>query len=489
MLKIKDLLEFTSLNNSYLVSGFGGIFNIIKGIEILEEPFPKIKKYLKPGSFCLTTFWSMKDDKDNRIRLVEYMAKNNCAGIGIMPKLNLNNCIDEEIINLGNQYNLPVIYVSYETAWTNVISEYSIMSNYNISSLSDLNISNILNLFSEYYSDRDASMFCEKIGCMLNVPIVLCTNTAYSYKMTGADTALLIAKVQEIITKNLEPVPMLSFVMEVSRDIFAIVFLGNRAMIAANVTSDMMDSKSVKLFHKIGPDIVKLLDSDCAVNFIEKRSYIEEHFMRMPFYYGILLFDEWKELSNRNKSKYYILERNRYLKYYVVIFRDEFISPERNVYDIYNEILSEHDPSLFIFSMQSFYYADIKNEIQSVKQMLNSLIYIRGIISADEMALLYMLSCSPISSLDRHISRKIQEFFKKEDYDEDLLQTFRLYIILRNINNIAKMLGIHPNSVKYRINKIIQTYKDTYKRGGELPIMRMLLCLENKLVEKGGSYD
>lgn len=489
MLKIKDLLEFTSLNNSYLVAGFGGIFNMIKGIEILEEPYPNAKKYMLPGSFCLTTFWNMKDDKENRIKLVEYMGKNNCAGIGIMPKPNLDNCIDEEIINLGNQYNLPIIYVSYETAWINVISEYSIMNNYDISSVTDMDISAILSLFSEYYSEKSANLFCEKIGRILNLPIVLCTKTAYSYNMTGADTALLIARVQELITDNLEPVPVSSFVLKISRDRFAIVFLGNKAMIAASVTSDMMDTKSVSIFNKLGSDIVKLLDTDCVVNFIEKRPYIKDHFMNIPFYYAILLFDEWEELSDRNKNKYYILERNRHLKYYVVIFRDEFISSDRNVYDIYHKIISEYHPSLFIFSMQSFYYVDIKNEIQSIKQMLNSLIYIRGIISTDEMPLLYMLSCLPISSFERQVSRKIQGFFKKEDYDEDMLQTFRLYIIMRNVNNLAKMLGIHPNSVKYRINKIIQGYKDVYNRGGELPFTRMLLCLENKLIEQGGKYD
>lgn len=483
MLKVKDLLEFTSLDECYLVAGYAGILNVVKGIEVLEEPYPNVKKYLLPKSFFLTTFWNMKDDKENRIRLIEYMAKKNCAGIGIMAKSHLDNCIDEEIIDLGNQYDLPIIYISENTAWISVLSEFSVMNNIDIVSAADLDISTVLNIFSQYYSEKNANQFCERIGKILNLPLVLCTQTAYSYNMTGADVALLIARVQEIITYNMESVPVSSFVLKISRDKFAIVFFGNKAMAAVSVTSNMMDSKSVRQFHKLGPDIVKLLDIDCVVNFIEKRPCIKEHFSSMPFYYAIMMFDEWKELSESDKNRYYILERNRFLKYYVVIFRDEFDSSDKNIYDTYHEIYSEYHPSLFVFSMQSFYYVDIVNEIQSIKQMLNALIQIRGIISTDEMPLLYLLASLPSGHLNRMVSMKIQEYFS-EDFDEDILQTFRLHTTVRNINNLAKILGIHPNSVKYRINKITQGYEDKYHRGGEIPFMKMLFCLGDKLLKQ-----
>jgi len=70
MLKIVDLLKIPSLDKSYIVAGHNGIFNIIKKLEIMEEPYPSVLEFLLPNGFLLTNFWSMKNNKGSTLKFV-----------------------------------------------------------------------------------------------------------------------------------------------------------------------------------------------------------------------------------------------------------------------------------------------------------------------------------------------------------------------------------------------------------------------------------
>ena len=64
MLKVVDLLKMPSLGQSYIVAGHDGMFNVVKKLEIMEEPYPAVLEFLVPYEFMLTNFWSMKDNKE-----------------------------------------------------------------------------------------------------------------------------------------------------------------------------------------------------------------------------------------------------------------------------------------------------------------------------------------------------------------------------------------------------------------------------------------
>ena len=70
-------------------------------------------------------------------------------------------------------------------------------------------------------------------------------------------------------------------------------------------------------------------------------------------------------------------------------------------------------------------------------------------------------------------------------YEERLfLDTLRLYIVLRNIGDVATLLGIHANSVKYRIAKCLKYfgYKDTNVLG-DIPSVKLLILLETMALD------
>ena len=94
MLKVVDLLKMPSLGQSYIVAGHDGMFNVVKKLEIMEEPYPAVLEFLVPYEFMLTNFWSMKDNKEGRLQLVRSMIEKRCSGLGIMPGPHLNDVID-----------------------------------------------------------------------------------------------------------------------------------------------------------------------------------------------------------------------------------------------------------------------------------------------------------------------------------------------------------------------------------------------------------
>ena len=109
MLRVIDLLRLPSLSEAYVAAGGKGIFNVIHKFEVLEETYPSVVRFLTEHTVYLTNFWSLAEDKESRIRLIEEMISHHCAGIGIMPGVHLNNVIDPEILQLANEKSFPMM--------------------------------------------------------------------------------------------------------------------------------------------------------------------------------------------------------------------------------------------------------------------------------------------------------------------------------------------------------------------------------------------
>lgn len=90
MIRAIDILNLPSMREGYIAAGGNGAYRVIRRFEILEETYPAVVQYLDEGIFYLTSFWSLADNKENRIHLIEAMIEHRCAGIGIMPGSYLN---------------------------------------------------------------------------------------------------------------------------------------------------------------------------------------------------------------------------------------------------------------------------------------------------------------------------------------------------------------------------------------------------------------
>ena len=480
MLKIIDFLKLPSLGQSYMVAGYDGIFNVIKKLEIMEEPYPSVLPYLVPSGFMLTNFWSMKEDKEGRYKLVKSMIDHRCAGFGIMPWPHLNDIVDDEIVELANKHGFPIIYISSNCRWGNIISEYGVLAYSDMSSSLDSRMGDALSIFAEFHDDSNIGRFCRNIGKFLDLPVIMSTNTVYSSDSGDINVAVLIAKIQAVCQQSRSS--LTSPISIRFDDIhLALVYFGKRSLVAACIPNSTLNSQALQLFHKIAPTAVKELDKFCANSYNEWNHPAINNLDDTPMFYLLIKRKDVENVEKKLDYKYIIYEKNQFFHYCILLIPNQF-KKLNEVYSVLQELFFLLKPDLFIFSKQSFSKRELLNEIEPLKYAVNTLSYLQGIYSSDELPLLYILSYVPYEYKSHLFPSFANEKLREEE--KMFMDTLRLYLVIHTISDVASLLGIHGNSVKYRIRKALKYFG--YKGEtvlGEVPYIKLLMQLEFLIID------
>lgn len=480
MLKIIDFLKLPSLGQSYMVAGYDGIFNVIKKLEIMEEPYPFVLQYLLPNGFMLTNFWSMKEDKEGRYQLIKAMIDHRCAGFGIMPWPHLNDVIDDEIIELANKHAFPIIYISSNCRWGNIISEYGVLAYSDMSSSLDSRMGDVLSIFAEFHEDSNIGKFCRNIGKFLDLPVIMSTNTVYSSESHEINVALLMAKIQAVCQQSRSTLTSpISIRFQDSH--LALVYFGKRSLVVACIPNSMLNNQALQLFHKLAPTAVKELDKFCASSYNEWNHPAIHNLDDTPMFYALIKRKDLENIEKKLDYKYIIYEKNQFFQYFILLIPHQ-CERLNEAYAIFQELMFLLKPDLFIFSKQSYNKRELLNEIEPLKYAVNTLSYLKGIYSSDELPLLYILSYVPYE-YKSHLFPCFDNTKLKEE-EKVFMNTLRLYLAVRTISDVASLLGIHGNSVKYRIRKALKYFG--YKGEtvlGEIPYIKLLMQLEFIIID------
>ncbi|WP_434309941.1 PucR family transcriptional regulator ligand-binding domain-containing protein [Hominifimenecus sp. rT4P-3] len=451
MLKVVDLLKMPSLGQSYIVAGHNGMFNVVKKLEIMEEPYPGVLEFLVPYGFMLTNFWSMKDDKEGRLKLVRSMIEKRCAGIGIMPGPHLDDVIDPEIIELANQNGFPIIYVSSSVRWGNVISEYGVLTHSNIMSSLDAQLGEILNSFSDFHSEKNVGHFCREMEKLLGLPMIMSTDTVYSGDSGQINIALVISKIQAVCQESrttlVSPISI-----RLDDEYLIIVYFGKRSMVATYVSNSAWNQPALQIFHKIAPAVTKELDRMCAVPFYKKNSQMIANLGETQVFLALVKRENIQNVVKELDYHYLIYEQNTFFNYCILLIPHEF-KKINEIYPEYQKIIQTLSPDFFVFSSVPMDKKELQKEVEPLKYMVNTLSYLDGIYSLDELPLLYILSYAPFEHKSR-LFLNMKELDVKEE--KAFLDTLRLYTVIRNMSDVAGLLGLHTNSVKYRLGKALK---------------------------------
>ena len=135
-----------------------------------------------------------------------------------------------------------------------------------------------------------------------------------------------------------------------------------------------------------------------------------------------------------------------------------------------------------MFSQSKYNQRQVLQEVGHMKDLLHSLLYLKGIYSMDELPLIYIMSNMPYEYDARLFSAKTTagRLLMRSPF----LYTLRLYLVLRNITDVSKLMGIHVNSVKYRLTKALQYMGiDEDIPLNELPFVQLLVILEHFIAD------
>ncbi len=116
-------MELETINKMMrLVAGHGGLKNRITYVTIAEAP--DFYEWVSGGEFVLSTLYAFKDHPELRAPAYRALAKSGVAAIGIKTKRFFDE-IPADIIEIANEYNLPVFEIRRETWFREAIQAIS----------------------------------------------------------------------------------------------------------------------------------------------------------------------------------------------------------------------------------------------------------------------------------------------------------------------------------------------------------------------------
>ena len=479
MLKVVDLLKMPSLGQSYIVAGHDGMFNVVKKLEIMEEPYPAVLEFLVPYEFMLTNFWSMKDNKEGRLQLVRSMIEKRCSGLGIMPGPHLNDVIDPEIIELANRSGFAVVYVSSNVRWGNVISEYGVLTHSTMMPSFDAQLGEILNSFSDFHIEKNVGRFCRDLEKLLGLPMIMSTDTVYSGISGKVSVALVISKIQSVCQESRNTL-VSPISIRLDEENLIIVYFGKRSMVATYVSNTAWNQPALQMFHKIVPAITKELDRMCAIPFYKRNSQMIANLGEAQMFLVLLKRENIQNVAKELDYRYLVYEQNTFFNYCILLIPNEF-TKNSEIYPEYQKIIQKLSPDFFVFSSVPLDKKELQKEVEPLKYMVNTLSYLDGIYSLDELPLLYILSSAPFEYKNR-LFLNTEKLAAKEE--KAFLDTLRLYAVIRNMSDVAGLLGLHTNSVKYRLGKALKQLGYSEENVlGDMYRIKLLIQLELIVLE------
>lgn len=482
MIKVVELLRLPSLKEGYIAAGGNGIYNVIRRFEILEETYPSVVRFLSEGIFYVTNFWSLANDKESRIRLIEEMIEHRCAGIGIMPGAHLDNEIDQEILELANENKFPVLYIPQTVRWGNLLAEYSVVSNNSFDLRERSWLDMALDSFVDFHISRDPGVLCQKISEILHLPVVISAVTVYSHGTEGINVAILISRIQNI-RKSGRAILLSPLLVRVDNSRVALVYLGAGSMIACCIDRARAQENILQLYHQIAPFVIRELDQISRINPNKQDHYHFQYSEDRRMYLALVKVENCERVKSIFGKKYIIYESNVYQKYSIVLIPEEKCEKNTSIYDIYYEIMNEIKPDLFVFSQEKYAYQTMSQEIDRIKNLINSLLFLNGCFSTQELSLIYLLANTP-QEYEFLLYTAEQNKIKDSSDITPFLNTLRLYFVLRSITDVSHLMGIHVNSVKYRIDKALQYLgMEEEMPVSEVPYLQLLLLLEHFVAE------
>jgi hypothetical protein len=453
---IELLFKLPSMSSSYLVAGSKGISREIKRIDILETSYPEVVRFLEPNEFMFTSFWNSKDDKNSRIKLVESMIEHKCAGIGIMPGLNLNGIIDEEIIQIGNEHSFPVIYIDSSSRWSDIIKEfYDLQINkYIIEDSTTSGFAKLLFTLGEFNNHKNIKVLADELSNLLQLStIIMDKDNFYISELENSNIIVekVISKINAVKSVgNYSHSTGIFIYYNLSQYILS--FYGTNSVFAIIVNKNQLDSYKENLYYSIAPFIVSQIDKLQDENSNKYSINIKRE--NEKYYFFLIRKESIHNIIKLIKGKCVIYKINKELNYVICIISCDNLNRE-NIYREYHNIISNTNPDFFIFSDIAFKLDSINNFTNIISNIIPNLYFLKGIFSFSEMSIIYMLTTTPFSYRNSIYNHYIN--LLNCEKDPIFLDTLRLFVVLKSINIVSELLNIHVNTVKYRILKAINS--------------------------------
>jgi len=115
---VREIMNLEPFSDAQIISGIGGMDNIIKSVTVMD--LPDLGNWLKGYELVLANGYTIKDDICNQRKLIMDLKEKNSSALAIKLKRFLDE-IPEEVKDLSNKFDIPIIVVSNSFSWIDII--------------------------------------------------------------------------------------------------------------------------------------------------------------------------------------------------------------------------------------------------------------------------------------------------------------------------------------------------------------------------------
>lgn len=117
-LTMNDVMNLGKLNECEVVAGHQGMNRVVKHISVIEVP--EVAKWLKGNELLLTTLYSIRNDEEGQISLIQKLNASGVSGLAIKPSQLPD--IPQSIIDSANELNFPIIKIPVEIKYLDILT-------------------------------------------------------------------------------------------------------------------------------------------------------------------------------------------------------------------------------------------------------------------------------------------------------------------------------------------------------------------------------
>lgn len=507
-LKVIDILEFPSLKDSILITGANNLKLPVTDAIIMEAL--DIEEWGKNGQILLTSYYAFKYASSQKIDTFFELAKR--IGIaGFIFKMDrLVNEIPEDFISKCKHYNFPLIQISKQVTYPVVIKEIlSAIVNQN-TLLMNFYYENHQRFLKLMMQQADVKTTLQTLQDLIKLPVTLIEKTEHSRISSDVDyDSFDILRDGSINTrrtfhyknilinygKQMKERTVLSFsipnlgyeeyeliVHSTGENLSDLQFMAienavvalqtefvQRYAIRQNKYSYLNDITSELIFGRLTSktDIDDII-YNLGLNSSLKYRVVIYNFKIQVDNYDILEFNRFTDkvinLSKKAFNKLIYVKQPKKIIFIVPIYSKDS-EPLKNklltIIDTVNEypLHKQNSFKITISDEKSIY--DLPSaykqamDIRSISDFSHSEC---PIVAYDDIGIskLFIETENP-EALKQFVPEKIWEL---QDKNPDLLKTLYTFINAnQNYSEAAKLLFVHPKTVRYRVNQLIEQYE------------------------------
>lgn len=507
-LTMQDVMKLGKLNECEIIAGHKGLSRIVKHITIIEVP--EVAKWLKGNELLLTTLYSVRNDEEGQISLIQKLNASGVSGLAIKPSQLLE--IPQSIIDSANALDFPILKIPINIKYLDILTP--VMNRLvNDKVILQEDVTEATSLLEEVLlNNKGLKVFKDNLKAIINNPISI-ESELLSEQLVGSNQIEVLSEKQifELILIK-RPLKLIRIINgeNVPCIVAPVILDGNYS---GNITCWINDDSDLSMDIAILERAVTLL----SIEFLKIKAKLEvEHRYENDFVRELLYSEnvnrknmlEWGrhfKVSNQTFSMCMLFSTKHSN---VEKFEDEalnYIEVYNSIKNIYPDVLigrSGKGLSVILTAEKSedFYSSDILNELYMTvrKTTVENTELIMGVGRAElglkgiqnsfqqaEMAMLLGGNIKKKKTLNIYEYDELGVFllldklkYTKEidtlytniigdlinqDKNFELLNTLQAYFDNdESLKITADILFIHVNTLKYRMKKIEKITKQKF---------------------------